>query len=218
MVPSSQRCACGCGVASAGVAALPDHLCGAGGGQHSECKASLIAGRLERFLTSSFRRSGGVRSSSECLGPSVAAVLMRSHSAKASGSSSAGRTPKGLPPRPPARHGSTRPRPPRRHWRDEQQFGSRPPRTRQSHRWGSPTTMPRRSLEGPKKAPDLVPRNSRGGVLVTDEELKSAFEFFDVEGSGKITQVRSRRPVVWRCLHAIDATRLHQRRRWVVFF
>ena len=56
--------------------------------------------------------------------------------------------------------------------------------------------MPRRSLEGPKKAPDLVPRNSRGGVLVTDEELKSAFDFFDVEGSGKITQVRSRRPVV----------------------
>ena len=50
--------------------------------------------------------------------------------------------------------------------------------------------MPRRSLEGPKKAPDLVPRNSRGGVLVTDEELKSAFEFFDVEGSGKITQAQ----------------------------
>ena len=48
--------------------------------------------------------------------------------------------------------------------------------------------MPRRSLEGPKKAPDLVPRNSRGGVLVTDDELKSAFEFFDVDGSGKITQ------------------------------
>ena len=70
--------------------------------------------------------------------------------------------------------------------------------------------MPRRSLEGPKKAPDLVPRNSRGGVLVTDDELKSAFEFFDVEGSGKITQVRSQRPVVWRCPHAIDATRLHQ--------
>ena len=50
--------------------------------------------------------------------------------------------------------------------------------------------MPRRSLEGPKKAPDLVPRNSRGGVLVTDEELKSAFDFFDVEGSGKITQAQ----------------------------
>ena len=30
--------------------------------------------------------------------------------------------------------------------------------------------------------------------------------------------VRSRRPAVLRCLHAIDATRLRQRRRWVVFF
>ena len=50
--------------------------------------------------------------------------------------------------------------------------------------------MPRRSLEGPKKAPDLVPRNSRGGVLVTDEELQSAFDFFDAEGSGKITQAQ----------------------------
>ena len=58
--------------------------------------------------------------------------------------------------------------------------------------------MPRRSLEGPKKAPDLVPRNSRGGVLVTDDELKSAFEFFDAEGSGKITQVRSRRLALLR--------------------
>jgi dynein heavy chain len=32
------------------------------------------------------------------------------------------------------------------------------------------------------------------------------------------TKVRSRRPVVWRRLHAIDATRLHQRTRCVVFF
>ena len=31
-------------------------------------------------------------------------------------------------------------------------------------------------------------------------------------------QVRSRRPAVLRCLHAIDATRLHERRRWVVSF
>ena len=30
--------------------------------------------------------------------------------------------------------------------------------------------------------------------------------------------VRSRRPAVLRCLYAIDATRLHERRRWVVFF
>ena len=29
---------------------------------------------------------------------------------------------------------------------------------------------------------------------------------------------RSRRPVVWRRLHAIDATRVHQTRSWVVYF
>ena len=31
-------------------------------------------------------------------------------------------------------------------------------------------------------------------------------------------QVRSRRPAVLRCLHAIDATRVHQTRSWVVSF
>ena len=30
--------------------------------------------------------------------------------------------------------------------------------------------------------------------------------------------VRSRRPAVLRCLHAVDATRLHQTRPWVVYF
>ncbi|CAM9374433.1 unnamed protein product, partial [Chrysoparadoxa australica] len=40
-----------------------------------------------------------------------------------------------------------------------------------------------------QEAVDLshVPRNAHGGVLVTEEELKAAFEFFDVEGRGKIT-------------------------------
>ncbi|CAM9126561.1 unnamed protein product, partial [Choristocarpus tenellus] len=32
-----------------------------------------------------------------------------------------------------------------------------------------------------------VPKNAKGGVLVTEEDLKAAFEFFDVEGKGKIT-------------------------------
>lgn len=32
-----------------------------------------------------------------------------------------------------------------------------------------------------------VPKNARGGVLVCEEELKAAFEFFDVEGKGVIT-------------------------------
>ena len=31
-------------------------------------------------------------------------------------------------------------------------------------------------------------------------------------------EVRSRRPAVLRCLHAIDATRLHQTRSWVLSF
>ena len=31
-------------------------------------------------------------------------------------------------------------------------------------------------------------------------------------------KVRSRRPAVLRCLHAIDATRVHQTRSWVVSF
>jgi hypothetical protein len=30
--------------------------------------------------------------------------------------------------------------------------------------------------------------------------------------------VRSRRPAMLRCLHAIDATRVHQTRSWVVSF
>ena len=38
------------------------------------------------------------------------------------------------------------------------------------------------------------------------------------EYDGWFNQSGSRRPVVWRCLHAIDATRLQERRRWVVSF
>merc|ERR1719453_609916 len=44
--------------------------------------------------------------------------------------------------------------------------------------------MKRRATSG---GDDLVPRNSKGGVLVTEEELKAAFDFFDVDSSGKIT-------------------------------
>ena len=32
-----------------------------------------------------------------------------------------------------------------------------------------------------------VPKNSRGGVLVTPQEIQSAFQFFDLDGTGKIT-------------------------------
>ena len=34
----------------------------------------------------------------------------------------------------------------------------------------------------------------------------------------KKSQARSQRPAVLRCLHFIQTTRLHQRRRWVVSF
>mmetsp|Transcript_3598 Transcript_3598/g.10917 ORF Transcript_3598/g.10917 Transcript_3598/m.10917 type:complete len:119 (-) Transcript_3598:326-682(-) len=40
---------------------------------------------------------------------------------------------------------------------------------------------------------DEVPRNSKGGVLVTDEELRAAFDFFDVENSGTITLANLRK-------------------------
>merc|ERR1719230_1469828 len=34
---------------------------------------------------------------------------------------------------------------------------------------------------------DAVKKNPKGGVFVSEEELKAAFEFFDVDNSGKIT-------------------------------
>jgi hypothetical protein len=38
-----------------------------------------------------------------------------------------------------------------------------------------------------------VPKNAKGGVLVTDEELRAAFEFFDMDGRGKITAASMRK-------------------------
>ena len=32
-----------------------------------------------------------------------------------------------------------------------------------------------------------VARNAKGGVLVKEEEIKAAFDFFDIDSSGKIT-------------------------------
>ena len=34
---------------------------------------------------------------------------------------------------------------------------------------------------------DLVDRNSNGGILISDDEIKAAFDFFDIKGSGKVT-------------------------------
>ena len=39
----------------------------------------------------------------------------------------------------------------------------------------------------------------------------------DMKGGTMQIKVRSRRPAVLRCLHAIEATRVHQTRSWVVF-
>jgi calmodulin len=39
----------------------------------------------------------------------------------------------------------------------------------------------------------LVAKNAKGGVLVTKEEIKAAFEFFDVDGRGVITSSALRR-------------------------
>lgn len=39
----------------------------------------------------------------------------------------------------------------------------------------------------PKKAGDQVPRNAKGGILVTEHELRMAFDFFDMDNTGKIT-------------------------------
>ena len=39
----------------------------------------------------------------------------------------------------------------------------------------------------------LFAQNEKGGVLVTDDELAAAFEFFDMDGSGKITMTNLRK-------------------------
>ena len=45
-----------------------------------------------------------------------------------------------------------------------------------------------------------------------------AFVDYGVDALAYKDFVRSRRPAVLRCLHAIDATRVHQTRSWVVSF
>ena len=50
---------------------------------------------------------------------------------------------------------------------------------------------------------------------------ESALELFgkvDADQLAVYKEVRSRRPAVLRCLHAVDATRVHQTRSWVVSF
>ena len=100
MVPAAQRCAVMVGAASAGVVALPGHLCGAWGAQHAAlCKASLIAKGLERF--SPFKLpAAGRRAHTQ----GVPRIIRRGGgaeeptSAKASGGSSAGGAKRAAPP------------------------------------------------------------------------------------------------------------------------
>ncbi|KAJ1469950.1 hypothetical protein T484DRAFT_1981206 [Baffinella frigidus] len=42
-------------------------------------------------------------------------------------------------------------------------------------------------MEGGKAEEDHVKRNEHGGVLVDEDELKAAFEFFDVQNKGVLT-------------------------------
>ena len=52
---------------------------------------------------------------------------------------------------------------------------------------------PKRRSSVQQKEDDAVPRNAKGGVLVTSDELRAAFDFFDVDGAGKITAANLRK-------------------------
>ncbi|CEL99346.1 unnamed protein product [Vitrella brassicaformis CCMP3155] len=47
--------------------------------------------------------------------------------------------------------------------------------------------------EGGSSAGPNMPRNEKGGVLITKEELKVAWDFFDTKGQGKLTAAELRR-------------------------
>ena len=73
----------------------------------------------------------------------------------------------------------------------------------------------------PKSEPFKCKGVKRGYAFGDDDVPRDAdTEYLKVKYSAKnrAPPVRSQRPAVLRCLHAIDATRLHQRRRWVVLF
>jgi Ca2+-binding EF-hand superfamily protein len=51
-----------------------------------------------------------------------------------------------------------------------------------------------------------VPKNNRGGVLVTEQEIAQAFKFFDVDDSGRISSanLRKRLGVFYKDMPAKD--------------
>ena len=78
-------------------------------------------------------------------------------------------------------------------------------------------------------APRVAPVNMDASSLVT--AYRELYEVGGVQVTADVQQfgpiaglvvfilaVRSRRPVVWRRLHAIDATRVHLTTKWVVSF
>ena len=54
--------------------------------------------------------------------------------------------------------------------------------------------------------------------LFSDTQIAKEGFVEDINNMLNAGEARSRRPVVWRRLHAIEARRLHQRTRCVVFF
>ena len=62
----------------------------------------------------------------------------------------------------------------------------------------------------------MSPEKKERGLKV--EILNGRAAMMGIMGLLSASTVRSRRPAVLRCLHAIDATRVHQTRSWVVSF
>ena len=57
-----------------------------------------------------------------------------------------------------------------------------------------------------------------GMVPIVQEFMRTYLDVVAKQKRDPMEKVPTRRPVVWRRLHAVDATRLHERRRWVVSF
>ena len=56
-----------------------------------------------------------------------------------------------------------------------------------------------------------------GMVPIVQEFMRTYLDVVAKQKRDPMEKVRTRRPVVWRRLHAVDATRVHQTRSWVVY-